>query len=100
MKKFDINVDPEKDEYVVTLRFSCNVNRHDWEGEQTEDTYSEVTGVLNTETGEFGFCKTIDMDYKGKPDQYTKPIVLLDQVMEETDFIKTCEDWSIPLVIE
>jgi len=100
MNKFNIDVDPTKDEYVITMRFKCNEKRHDWEGAETGETYSEICGVLNTETGDFGFSHTIDMDYKGKPDQYTAPFVLLYQIMEETDFIKICEDWSIPLVIE
>ena len=100
MNKFNIDVDTTKDEYVVTMRFKCNNKRHDWEGVETCETYSEITGILNTETGEFGFAKTIDMDYKGKPDQYTEQIIRLEQVIDETDFIKICEDWSIPLVIE
>lgn len=100
MKKFDINVDPEKDEYVITLRFKCNVNRYDYDGEPSNNTYSQITGVINQGDGSFGFAHTIDMEYKGKPDQYTSNIVSLEQIIDEEDFIKTCEDWSIPVVIE
>jgi len=99
-KKFDINVDPTTDEYVVTLRFKCNKNRVALDGESLPETYSEITGVVDTDSGEFGFAYTIDMDYKGKPDQYTKNFISMSYFMDEQDFIIMCEDWSIPLVIE
>lgn len=99
MNKFDINVDPQKDEYVLTFRFKCNENRRDING-ITGGTYSEITGVLNTEDNRFGFAYTIDMDYKGKSDQYTQTIIYLDSFMEEVDFIKLCDDWSIPMAVE
>jgi hypothetical protein len=102
-KKFDINVDPERDEYVVTLRFDCNKNRYDWEGEPTGETHSEIIGIINQETDEFGFAYLIDMSYKDKPDQWTKQFLdvgMVDMAKEATDFIRLCEEWSIPYVLE
>lgn len=105
MNKFNIDVDPERDEYVVTLRFKCNAKRHNpyTPDDYDDGTYSEITGVVNQETDEFGFAYTIDMDYSGKPDQYTKQFLdlgMVDMSKDSTDFIKLCEEWSIPYVIE
>jgi len=103
MKKFKFDVDPETDEYVVTMRFSCNKPRVNPYSEVDGDfgTYSEICGIINHEKEEFGFAYTIDMDYKGKSDQWTKTFVDMDMFgIESTDFIRLCEEWSIPYVIE
>lgn len=107
MKKFSIDVDPETDEYVLTMRFKCNKRRLNPNAEYELDmdigSYSEIIGVVNQATDEFGFAYTIDMDYKGKEDQYTDrflDVSVTDVAMESTDFINLCEEWSIPYVIE
>lgn len=104
-KKFDINVDPERDEYVLTLRFKCNVNRVNpyTPDDYDNGSYSEIIGIVNQETDEFGFAYTIDMDYKGKEDQYTAKFIdigMVDMSKDAKDFIKLCEEWSIPYVLE
>lgn len=104
-RKFDINVDPERDEYVVTLRFRCNVSRVNPYNPEDYDngSYSEIVGVVNQETDEFGLAYTIDMDYKGKEDQYSAKFLdvgMVDMSKDATDFIKLCEEWSIPYVLE
>lgn len=104
-KKFDINVDPERDEYVVTMRFRCNKQRLNPYMPEDYDSgsYSEIVGVVNPETGEFGLAYAIDMDYAGKPDQYTKTFLdvgMADLSKDPSDFVELCEEWSIPYWIE
>lgn len=101
-KRFNLEVDPEKDEYVVTMRFKCNKPRTSPYHDDDVDlgTYSEITGVIESETGRFGFAYTIDMDYKDKPDQYTQNNLYLDMEMDQKEFVKLCDDYSIPLAIE
>jgi len=104
-KKFDINVDTERDEYVITLRFNCNSRRVNpyMPDDYDNGSYSEIVGVINQETDEFGFAYTIDMDYTGKQDQYTKTFLdvsMTNLSKDSSDFIRLCEEWSIPYVIE
>lgn len=104
-KKFEINVDPERDEYVVTLRFKCNKQRVNpyTTDDYDNGSYSEIVGVVNQETDEFGFAYTIDMDYAGKTDQFTKQFLdigMIDMSKDASDFIKLCEEWSIPYVLQ
>lgn len=58
-------------------------------------TYSTLTGLIYREFGSdaFAFAPTIDMDYKGKPDQVAMPLIMWHG--SEEDFEKKCHELGL-----
>jgi len=61
--------------------------------------YKTLTGILEKDENgneDFGFALTIDMDYKGKPDQFTS--IKYHYWDDEESFIKLCKELNINIV--
>ncbi len=76
-------------------RYQKRSNPYDEKGDYGE--YSTFTGLIihhkDGQSDEIGFAGTIDMDYKGKPDQVSDFIVVW--YGEEEEFRKECERLQI-----
>jgi hypothetical protein len=92
--KIDFN---EKEINFTFPRFQNRFNPYDEDGEY--GLYPTFTGLVvrhganGNHWDEIGFAGTIDMSYKGKPDQVSDIIVAWDG--DEDSFIKMCEKLSI-----
>lgn len=77
-------------------RYQKRLNPYDEESDFGE--YPTFTGLIvrhrkDNQYDEMGFARTIDMDYKGKPDQVSDFVVMWDGGEEE--FKKECEKLQI-----
>lgn len=107
MSKLRIVRDESTNEYIITIRLPITKPRVNvWEDEDIDGTlipqtsYPTITGYIS-EVHDSGLCMTIDMDYKGKMDQYTTPFIVTDMLgLDQDDLIRLCEDNGIPYEIE
>lgn len=68
--------------------------------DQDVGEYPTLTGLITRDkfgNDEIGFAKTIDMDYKGKDDQFTKVMIEYCEG-DEKDFEKLCNKLGISVV--
>ena len=92
----------EKNKIHIVIDFwSKRINPY-MEGEDVGD-YPTLTGMVvehrkgGNDWDDIGFALTIDMDYKGKDDQYTDIWFQYNGEVEE--FEKLCKKWNIPFII-
>ena len=81
-------IDDEPD-FVFTVRIPKNSDR------STEGTFPRVTGLIQED--QWGFSHTIDMAYKGKPDQCSDFFMKVETFMTKDDFKEVCKDNGIPI---
>lgn len=79
---------------VVIPEFSPRSNPYMEEGDDCGE-YPTLTGLIYKEYGtdQYALAATIDMDYKGKPDQVGQPLIWW--TGSEADFIKKCDELCI-----
>lgn len=79
---------------VVIPELSPRSNPYMEEGSDCGE-YPTLTGLIYKEYGntQCAFAQTIDMDYKGKPDQVGGPIIMW--YGSEEDFIKKCDELGL-----
>jgi hypothetical protein len=88
-----------KDENEVTFTFARYGKRSNPYNDSEGEEYPLFTGLIirhrknGKDWDEMGFAATIDMDYKGKPDQTGDFIVKWHG--SEEDLIKECEELNI-----
>ena len=90
-----------KDKIIIEIPFwskRYNPISDEWFGK-----YPTLTGMVvehrkgGNDWDDIGFALTIDMDYKGKDDQYTDIWFQYNGEVEE--FEKLCKKWNIPFII-
>jgi len=86
-----------KDNIVITIPFwSKRINPY--MPDEDVGSYPTLAGMIYTEKGEekIGFVYVIDMDYKGKPDQYGE--IMYHYLGEEDNFRKLCKELEIDII--
>jgi len=88
----------EEDNWVITLTLPTDKKRFNPYDEGFEDLMPTIIGVVDKDMFEWGFAWRIDMDYKGKGDQWTSNFLDCSSFMGEEEFIKLCNDNGIGIV--
>ena len=74
------------------------------DGKEVPEKYSNIMGVVQVskEFGavEYGLAFTIDMSFKGKPDQYTENFISLTPFIENSEFEELMNKHNLPIVYE
>ena len=90
--EFRIEEKGDSTEFIMSIE---KYNKRD----VSDDKYPNVIGTVQAsrEFGpvEYGFAFTIDMSYKGKPDQVTENFISLTPFMEVNEFEDLCREFGI-----
>lgn len=85
-------IDDDQD-WVFTVRVPKQKKRVS----NSRQKHDSVIGVVDAERGNIGFAMTIDMAYKGKPDQWTQNFIELSGFYDESEFAEICRSYNIPM---
>ena len=92
----------QKDKIIIEIPFQKKRTNAYMPDDADLGNYNTLTGIImrhrknDNDWDEIGFALTINMSYKGKPDQYTD--IKFHFMGEEEEFKKLCKDLGIILV--
>lgn len=94
----------EGEEFLFEVRLTKTSFRQNPYMEKESDegllgTYPTVVGIVDEDMSDYGFARTIDMDYKDKPDQWTSNFLEVSAFLEQAEFEQLCKEHNIPLVV-
>lgn len=93
-----LNLKKEEKNWVITLSFPQEENRYNPYEDGPTGKMDSIIGLIDDDMSQWGLSWRIDMDYKGKGDQWTSNFLDCSSFMEEEEFIKLCINNGIGIV--
>lgn len=90
----------KKDKKII-FEIPCDSPRYDPYAEKEYGSHPTLVGLISLDelgSKEFGWANVIDMNYKGKPDQFTD--YLIKWWGSEEEFVKICKEIGVDVVTD